>query len=155
EVPRPGDPLSGVFGGRTYHYRVIAIDTQNNEEAKPSNTVSISVQSEEPPDDQPGDPQGDPQGDHQGDDRGPGFPGGDPGGHDGGWGGDQQGDNQDDQGDQGGRRGDRGGDNDGGIFSQRLKNAEAKGMQMRGDWRKPVPFRVAGVAASSIRSPRP
>ncbi len=116
EVPRPGDPLSGVFGGRTYHYRVIAIDTQNNEEAKPSNTVSISVQSEEPPDDQPGDPQGDPQGDHQGDDRGPGFPGGDPGGHDGGWGGDQQGDNRGDQGDQGGRRGDRGGDNDGGIF---------------------------------------
>jgi len=121
EVPRPGDPLSGIFGGRTYYYRVIAIDTQTNEEAEPSNVAPVQVRPpEEPPGDQQGDPQGDPQGD-QGNDRGPGgFLGGDQGGRDGGWnqGGDQQGGPGGDQqgNDQGGRRGDEGGQDDGGIF---------------------------------------
>lgn len=93
EVPQPGDPLSGIFGGRTYHYRVIAIDTETNEEAKPSNVVSIQVKPrEERPPEQPGDPQGDLQGD-QGNDRGPGgWFGGDQGRDDGQPGGDQQGD---------------------------------------------------------------
>lgn len=102
EVPRPEDPLSGVFGGRTYHYRVIAIDTQNNEEAGPSNVVSIQVQPNQPPDDDQDDQPGGPG---QGEDppwpEFPGDPGegGDPGDH------------------RGGPPGDgRGGDDDGGIF---------------------------------------
>ncbi|GAA5345203.1 transglycosylase domain-containing protein [Planifilum fimeticola] len=110
EVPQPGDPLSGIFGGRTYHYRVIAIDTETNEEAQPSNVVSVQVKPrQEPPGDQQGDQPGDPQGD-QGHDRGPGgFLGGDQGGRDGG---DRRGDppnppGGDQQGDQGG--GDQGG----------------------------------------------
>jgi penicillin-binding protein 2A len=115
EVPQPGDPLSGIFGGRTYHYRVIAIDTETNEEAQPSNVVTVQVKPrQEPPGDQQGDQPGDPQGD-QGNDRGPGgFLGGDQGGREGGWdqGGDRRGDQRgDQQGDQGG--GDQGGQDDG------------------------------------------
>lgn len=41
--PQPGDPLSGIFNGRTYYYRVIAIDTETDEEAEPSNVVSVQV----------------------------------------------------------------------------------------------------------------
>ncbi|MFC4075579.1 PBP1A family penicillin-binding protein [Salinithrix halophila] len=85
EIPPPGDPFGGVRP--TYTYRVIAIDTESNKEADPSNTLTVQVSPpiEEPPpppgneegDEAPGDQRGDQQPGDQLGDQGGGLPGGD------------------------------------------------------------------------------
>ncbi|SDC83848.1 penicillin-binding protein 2A [Melghirimyces thermohalophilus] len=91
-LPQPDgdDPLDDIFGGeaKTYHYRVIAIDTEKNDEADPSNIVTLELRpSEEKPPDDPGDQEGDSPGEEGG------GPVGDrPGDQRGGEGGDQEGD---------------------------------------------------------------
>ncbi|SMO73579.1 transglycosylase domain-containing protein [Melghirimyces algeriensis] len=109
-LPRPESaPLDEIFGRRTsvYHYRVIAVDQVENQEAEPSNTVTLEIHpSENPPPENPeegdspgedeapnGDQQGEPPGDQEGEQQGD---------QQGEQQGDQQGDQQNDQqGDQG------------------------------------------------------
>ncbi|PTX51491.1 penicillin-binding protein 2A [Melghirimyces profundicolus] len=75
QLPRPGegdDPLDRIFGGKkkTYTYRVIAIDTEENEEAEPSNTVTLELRPPKQKPEEPGNPEGGDEGGPGGDDGG-------------------------------------------------------------------------------------
>ncbi|OYD07508.1 transglycosylase domain-containing protein [Paludifilum halophilum] len=123
--PQTGDEqLDEIFGGaRQYAYRVVAIDTETDQRADPSNVVTVRIHPPEegsPPEE--GDEEGDPGGGEQEGDQ-TGEEEGDPGDDQGDLPGDDQGDSPGDQ---------DGGDEEGNEEGDQGENPEAPGDQGEG-----------------------